>query len=269
MAKILDGKKLNAELAIKLARKIKLLKVKPKLVIIQVGDLPSSNTYIKRKKLFAEKIGALAEHKKLNSRTSEKKLINTIYKYNNDRSVHGIIVQLPLPRHIDVKNIVESIDYKKDVDGFRGNFIPATTLGILTLLEKYRVNVSGKRVVVIGRSNLVGKPTAIALLNRNATVTMCHSKTKDLSKETRRAEILVVAAGLPKLISSKHVSKGQVVVDVGINTLTNKKIVGDVDFAKVHKIVKAISPVPGGVGPMTIVSLFQNLLQAYELQRKF
>src|SRR3989344_2286698 len=266
MVKILDGKKLSSELAQKLKKIIEKLKIKPKLVIIQVGDNARSMSYIKRKIIFAEKIGALVEHKKNPENISETTLIASIRRFNADKSAHGIIVQLPLPKHIDTRRVSETIDYEKDVDGFRGHFVPATARGILTLLDKYKVKISGQKVVVVGRSEFVGKPIALALLNREATVTICHKRTRDLAREIKDADILVIAAGHPKLIKSGHVNKNQVIIDVGINILKDRKVTGDVDFKNVSKVVKAISPVPGGVGPMTIASLFQNLLEAYSLQ---
>lgn len=289
MAKILDGKKLSDSLTLGLARKVSVMsttRAKPKLVIIQVGAHEESNTYIKNKKLFGQKIGAIVEHRKYPENISQKRLAADIVRYNSDSSVHGIIVQLPISAHLDTGAVIETIDPKKDVDGmtsknvkllFEGKkevFIPATTKGILALLEGYKINPAGKKVVIVSHSTLVGKPTALAMLNLNATVTVCHSQTKNLEEETRRADILIVAAGRPKLIDKNHVTKGQIVIDVGINFIQTKqtspfvsrKIVGDVDFENVKGVVKAISPVPGGVGPMTIVSLFQNLITANRQQ---
>jgi methylenetetrahydrofolate dehydrogenase (NADP+) / methenyltetrahydrofolate cyclohydrolase len=267
MTKILDGRKLSGEIAFELEKKIKNLKAKPKLVIIQVGNLPESNSYIGRKIAFGEKIGAKVEHIKFPNKVREKKLIDAISKCNKDKSVHGIIVQLPLPKYLNPPSILEAVAEEKRVDGGK-YFIPATTRGILTILEKNRIKLIGKKAVVVGRSELVGKPTALALINLGATVTVCHSQTKNLKAETKQAEILVVAVGKPKLIGKNHVRKGQIVIDVGINIAKNKKLVGDVDFKSVSKIVKAITPVPGGIGPMTVTSLFENLLKAYFLQTK-
>ncbi len=263
---LLDGKALNLIIAENLQRKILKLKTKPKLVIIQVGNKEESNTYIKHKLKFAETIGAIAEHVKLPETISETSLLSRLEKLNRDKSVHGVIAQLPLPNQIDPKVISQAILPEKSVDG-SAFFLPATTRGILTLLDHYKVQIAGKKAVVVGRSELVGKPTTLALINRDATVTVCHSKTKNMAAETRTADILIVATGKPNLIGSKHISKHQVVVDVGIN-LVKGKLVGDVDFSKVSKIVRAISPVPGGVGPMTVASLFENLLDAYKLQTK-
>lgn len=277
MLKILDGKKLSNLLALKLTKKINRLIIKPKLVIIQIGNLAESNTYIKNKKAYALKIGAIAIHKKYPNSVKESEIISYISKSNRDPFVHGIMVQLPAPKHFDIEKVLESIDPKKDVDGltsintkhlFDNNeaFIPATAKGIIGLLEEYKIKLTGTKIVIVGQSSLVGRPAMLALLNKNATVTMCHKNTKGLEKETGRADILITAVGYPKLITRKHVSKNQVVVDIGINITKNKKIVGDVDYENVRKIVRAITPVPGGVGPMTVASLFQNLLRAYSLQ---
>ncbi|MEX2013925.1 MAG: bifunctional 5,10-methylenetetrahydrofolate dehydrogenase/5,10-methenyltetrahydrofolate cyclohydrolase, partial [Parcubacteria group bacterium] len=273
MATILDGKKLSELLALKLQKKIKKLPIKPKLVIIQIGDLEESNTYIKNKKIFAEKIGAEAIHKKYPANAQESEIISYISKSNKDKSVHGIMVQLPAPDHFDIEKVLETIDTRKDVDGltaintkhlFDNNeaFIPATAKGIVDLLEEHRVKLGGTKIVIVGQSSLVGRPAMLALLNKGATVTVCHKDTKNLERETKLARILITAVGHPKLITAKHVSPGQTVIDIGINITKNKKIVGDVDYEKVRKIVRAITPVPGGVGPMTVASLFQNLLKA-------
>lgn len=277
MAKILDGKKLSSSLAVKLTRQIGRLRVKPKIVIIQIGNLEESNTYIRNKKAYAERIGVETLHKKYPKSVKESQIISDILKYNRDSSIHGIMVQLPGPKNFDIERVLENIDSKKDVDGltaintkhlFDNNeaFIPATAKGIITLLEEYKIKLAGTKVVIVGQSSLVGRPAMLTLLNKGATVTMCHKDTKNLEDETRRASILITAVGIPKLITKKHVSKNQIVVDIGINITKDKKIVGDVDFENVDKIVKAITPVPGGVGPMTVVSLFQNLLKAYSLQ---
>lgn len=287
MSKILDGKKFSQLLALKLTKKIKRLQTKPKLVIIQIGDLAESNTYIKNKKAFALKIGVVTIHKKYPNNVKESRVISDISRCNRDSSVCGIMVQLPAPRRFNIERVLESIDPKKDVDGltsintkhlFDNNeaFIPATAKGIISLLEEYKVKLSGTKVVIVGQSSLVGRPAMLALLNKGATVTMCHKNTRALEKETKHADILITAVGHPKLITRKHVSKNQIVVDIGINIVRSNptslklrgatKIVGDVDFENVKKMVKAITPVPGGVGPMTVASLFQNLLEAYSLQ---
>ena len=293
MSKILNGKIIRDKIATKLSSQFSVLSPRPKLVIIQVGDLPESNTYIRQKVLFGQKIGATVDHKKFADDVSQEELITHISSLNTDPAISGIIVQLPIPKHLDKATIIEAIDPKKDVDGQtstnikylfenkKAGFIPATTKGILTLLNYYQIPVHGKNVTVIGRSSLVGKPTALALINLDATVTVCHSSTKKLPEKTKNADILIVAVGKAKLIKSYHVSSDQTVIDVGINPITQNrvqpssslsqkpeseplkgKLVGDVDFDEVSKIVSAITPVPGGIGPMTVASLFENLLEA-------
>lgn len=274
MSKLLDGKKVSELLAKGLAIKVRKLKNKPKLAIIQVGDLEESNTYIKKKLAFAKKIGVIAIHKKYPKNARENEIISDILKYNADVSVHGVMIQLPLSKGFNKNNILESISSKKDVDGLTAKntkllfdnseaFVPATTKGILSLFEYYKINLTGKKAIIVGQSSLVGKPTALAFLNRKATVTVCNIHTKNLEKETKSADILVVAAGHPNLITKKHVHKNQIVIDVGINILPNGKITGDADYKNIKSLVRAITPVPGGAGPMTVVSLFQNLLKAY------
>src|SRR3990167_3991799 len=306
MAKILSGKIVNEKIAKELKTEISRRSSpssgakgsKPKLVIIQVGDLPESNAYIARKKAFGEKIGAIVDHQKFPENITQEKLITVISKLNTDSSVTGIIVQMPLPKNLDKDEIIESIKPQKDVDGLtsqnikklwenkNGAIIPATTKGVLSLLSYYKIPVSRQKVVIVGRSSLVEKPTLLAFLNNDATVTVCHKATKNLPEQTKSADILVVATGKPNLIGKEHVTKGQVVVDVGINVIsqtqnselrthnstkpafepTSRQLIGDVDFDGVKNIVAAISPVPGGIGPMTVASLFENLLDAYKSQ---
>jgi len=272
MAQILDGKVVRDKIADSLKSEISKLDQKPQLVIFQVGDLPESNAYVGQKTKFGQKIGAIVKHKRLPEKISQPELIGQIEVDNNRPDVHGIIVQLPIPNRLDKNAVIEAINPQKDVDGqtsknikllFEGlsGFVPATTKGILTLLDWYKIPVSGKHIVVVGRSSLVGKPTALAFLNRDATVTVCHSKTKNLATITKTADILISAVGKINLITKNHVGKNQVVIDVGINA-ADKKLKGDVNFGEVKKIVGAISPVPGGAGPMTVASLFQNLLDA-------
>lgn len=271
MTKILDGKIVRDEIAKALSREIKRLKTNPHLVIIQVGNRADSDSYIKQKKIFGERIGAKVTHLKFKENITEKKLISTVLKCNTDKKVSGIIVQLPLPKHLNSFNVIESISPKKDVDGLtslnlkklitnnESGFLPATPKGIVSLLEYYKISLRGKKIVVVGRSPWLGKPLALLLINSGATVTVCHSRTKNLATEAKKAEMVIVATGKSKLIGKKHVSPGQVVIDVGINKVGDK-LVGDVDFGAVKNIVKAITPVPGGVGPLTVASLFQNLV---------
>lgn len=281
MTQILDGKVVRDEIAQDLKSIIYNLKSKPRLVIIQVGDNPQSNAYIGQKIKFGEKIGAIVELKKFPADVSQKDLEIKIQNLNSDSSVHGIIIQIPIPTHLDKDTLIDLINWRKDVDGLsaislkllsEGNpagYVPATTKGVLTLLGHYKIPVAGKKVVIVGRSFLVGKPTALAMLNRDATITICHSKTVDLKAETKNADILIVAIGKPNLIGKEHVSPKQIIIDVGINVEEkdgNRRLVGDVNFDDVSKIVSAITPVPGGIGPMTVASLFENLLEAYNKQ---
>jgi len=278
---ILDGKKIRDEVISELAKSFANLGYKPKLVIIQVGDRTDTNAYIRAKKIFAEKIGVEVNHIQLSEHSKQDEIVDIIQKQNSDQTVKGIIVQLPLPIEIDRDVVIDSIDPKKDVDAITAfnvkrwldgneNFLlPATARGVRTLLRYYKIELFGKKVAVVGRSTLVGKPIIAMCLNENATVFVCHSKTPDLAEITQNADVVIVAVGKQNLIRAEHVKAGQVVIDVGINTvegqklddeIIERKIVGDVDFNEVKNTVSAISPVPGGVGPLTVLSIFQNLL---------
>jgi methylenetetrahydrofolate dehydrogenase (NADP+)/methenyltetrahydrofolate cyclohydrolase len=281
---LLDGKKARLSLCQKLREKIAALSLVPKLAIVQVGDLKESAIYIHQKELFGKEIGVAVSVTRFPSDVGEELIVSEIIRMNADEGVSGIIVQLPLPSHLDKNRIINSISPLKDVDGLtnanlkllwenkNGGFLPATTKGILSLLEFYGIPVSGKKVVVVGRSSLVGKPTALALLNRDATVTICHSKTARLELLTRQADVLISAVGKPKFLTKDFISAGQVVIDVGISVVGTEKtekgekriLSGDVDFENVQKLVSAITPVPGGVGPMTVFSLFENVVTASE-----
>ena len=285
--KILDGKTVRDYIANKIKIELTRFKAKPKLVIIQVGNDERSSVYVKQKKIFGEKLGFEVEYIQLDKpkgdiKVFERDIISRIESFNSNKFINGIIIQLPLPKNIDPLKIIETIDPEKDVDGLNSKnlrfllegrpinghgFIPATTKGILLLLDFYKISIEGKKVVVIGRSLLVGRPIALSFLNRNATITICHSKTKNLKQEIKNADIVVTAIGEPKFINKSFVKAGQVIVDVGI-TKVGDVLLGDVDFKGVSGVVKAISPVPGGVGPMTVVSLFENLLIAYKRQHK-
>ena len=297
-AKILDGKKLSGEIAEKLKSQVSKLKIKPALAIIQVGDLPQSSSYIERKKNYGANIGATVHHIMLPEKVAEKKIIELITELNLRKDIHGIIVQLPIPKNLNTPKILEIIDPKKDVDGLHSHnaflmyeggiggrneknipkgLAPATAKGIITLLKANDIDLVGKKVLVIGRSLLVGKPTAMLMLGENATVTIAHNYTKDLNKVCKENDIIVVAVGKAGLIGKKALKKGHIVVDVGTNSvsgpktleeISKKKLVGDVVFNEASKIVAAISPVPGGVGPMTVTSLFENLLDAYAMQKE-
>ena len=270
MAIILDGKKLRDKIFENLKQKLNNMSEKPTLAVILVGDDPASQIYVKNKKKTAENLGINSIVINYPSNISEKILLDKIQELNNDNKITAILVQLPLPKHIDKFKIIDAIAPEKDVDGltpynsgklFSGEepyVYPCTPKGILLLLDEYNIELEGKHVVVIGRSNLVGKPVAQMLLNRNATVTMCHSHTKNLSDITKTADIVVSAVG-KNIIGEKMLKSDCVVVDVGIFKDINGKICGDVDFANASKIAAYISPVPGGVGPMTIASLMLNV----------
>ena len=275
---IIDGKKTAAELREELKKKITELKstfnAVPGLTVILVGDDPASKIYVKNKEKFAKEIGMNSEVIRYPADLEEKKLLNKIKELNKNDKVSGILVQLPLPKHIDKRKVIEAIDHGKDVDGFHpmnvGNLssgydssIPCTPLGCSLLLKKVEKNLSGKHAVIIGRSNLNGKPMTQLLLKENCTVTITHSKTKDLKAECNRADIIIAAVGIPKLVKGDWVKKGTIVIDVGINK-TDSGIVGDVDYEEVSKIAKAITPVPGGVGPMTIACLLNNTVECFK-----
>lgn len=275
---IIDGKKVSSHIKDNIAAEVKILKNKtgktPGLAVVLVGDDPASAVYVKNKNKTCKNIGFQSFEHILPENTSEDKLLNLINELNNDDQVNGILVQLPLPSHISSKKILVSINPQKDVDGFHlenvgrlvtGNalFKPCTPAGIIKLLDEYKIEIEGKNAVIIGRSNIVGKPVSFLLLERNATVTICHSRTKDLPSITRSADILIAAIGKPNFVSLDMVKNNAVVIDVGINRLDGK-LVGDVDFTSVSKQASLITPVPGGVGPMTIAMLMENTLQAFK-----
>jgi len=267
---ILDGRALRDKILRALALKIRKFKIKPTLAIILVGEEPASEIYVRRKEAAALEIGANFQLIKKPKTTRQTELEEIVKTLNHDRKVSGIVVQKPLPSQIASDEIDLLVDPAKDVDGLNpiSPFIPATTRGIFELLTAYKIKIEGKKVVVVGRSKLVGLPTALEFLNQDATVTICHSKTGDLAAETRLADILVVAVGRPKLIKANMVKPGAVVIDVGTNRLaiSNKRqatrIVGDVDFDNVKEVASMITPVPGGVGPMTVAALMMNLVEA-------
>ena len=275
---ILDGKSIKNKILDELKDEVSKLSIKPKLVVIQVGNNEASNVYIKQKENMCNYIGYVYEHIRLDENTSTDSLLELIDKLNNDNSVNGILVQLPLPDKIDSNMVVNSISSLKDVDGltdlnngmlFHGkdSLYSCTPYGVMELLDRYDIELAGKNVVIVGRSDLVGKPMAMMMLNKNATVTICHSKTRNLSEFTKKADILVVAVGRPNFITGDMVSDDTVVIDVGINRLENG-LCGDVDFESMKDKVKFITPVPGGVGPMTVAMLAKNVLKAYKIQNK-
>jgi len=288
MAKILDGKIVRNEIMADLKKKIGDFTVVPNLAIIKIGDDPDSAIYVKNKIAFAKKIGVnafiVAFPENINGQKSEitqEMLLAGIEKLNKDESINGIIVQSPLPGPLNWLEAVEKVVPEKDVDGLcsvntkkllandKTGIIPATARGVLTLLNYYKIPIKGKKVVVMGRSLLVGKPIAAVMINNGATVTVVHSQTLEPEKITREADILIVAIGRPELVGADYVREGQIVIDVGISSVINsdgtKKIYGDVDFESVKSLVSAISPVPGGVGPMTVASLFQNLVENVQI----
>lgn len=289
VTKILDGKIVRDEIMADLKKKISELKVVPTLAIIMIGNNPDSEIYVRRKLDFAKKIGANAfvvnlmaprkdllsdSRSDLGDEITQEILFAGIEKLNKDKNVHGIIIQSPLPSPLNWAEAVQKIAPEKDVDGMHSNMTPATARGVLSLLNYYQVPVKGRRIVVMGRSALVGHPIAVLLKNNGAEVAVIHSQTPEPEKITREADILIVAIGKPELVGAEYVKEGAVVVDVGITSVLVKdkdgqeikKIYGDVDFESVKNIVSANSPVPGGVGPMTVASLFQNLLESCERQ---
>lgn len=271
---ILDGKKLNKEIALDLKKQIADFSITPKLNIVQIGENSASNVYIERKIKYAREIGAEVVVTNFPAGVSEKEVISFIHSVNEDEKIHGIIVQLPIPKNLNSTQIINAISPQKDVDGLtatniyklvchdKSGLVPATARGIVTLLQKNQIKISGENVLIIGRSLLVGKSTALHFLNFNATVSICHSQTKNLREYTQKADIIVTATGQLGLIKDELIKEGQVIVDVGIS-FVNGKIFGDVSLKNPEK-VKALSPVPGGVGPMTVASLFENLIQAYQ-----
>ena len=268
---ILDGKKTSEEILNRLAEKVKTMDKKPKLAVILVGNDPASEIYVRSKERAAQRIGVGSVVVKLPENTDDATLISKIQELNNDETVTGILVQLPLPKHIDKNKVIDAISPKKDIDCFTSEnvgrlmqgrkpyFYPVTPQGIIMLLDEYGIDVKGKHAVVIGRSNIVGKPMAQMLLDRDATVTICHSKTENIEDIIKTADILISAVG-KKVVRCKMVKCESVVIDVGISRDNNGKIVGDLEFDDLVNVVKYITPVPGGVGPMTIASLMVNLL---------
>jgi len=275
---IIDGKKVAADLRADLKKKVAELKsnynAAPGLTVVLIGEDPPSKIYVKNKEKFAKEVGMNSEVIRYPENVEEKVVLNKIKELNNNDKVSGILVQLPLPKHIDKRKVVETILPSKDVDGFHpmnvGNLssgydsnIPCTPLGCYLLLKKVEKNLNGKHAVVIGRSNLNGKPMTQLLLKENCTVTITHSKTRDLKAECSRADIVIAAVGRPKLVKGDWIKKGAIVIDVGINK-TDSGLVGDVDFDEVSKVAKAITPVPGGVGPMTIACLLNNTVECFK-----
>lgn len=281
MAQIIDGRKISQEIKDELKQKVAAYKeqgTEIALAVIQVGQDPASTVYVGNKKKACEYIGIKSVAYELPEETTEAELLEIIGKLNQDDSIYGILVQLPVPKHINEDRIIQAIDPKKDVDGFhpqsvgalsigQPGFVSCTPAGIIQLLKRSGISINGKECVVIGRSNIVGKPMALLLLRENGTVTVCHSKTENLKEVTKRADILVAAVGKPKMIDASYVKEGAVVIDVGIHRNENNKLCGDVDFESVEPVAGAITPVPGGVGPMTIAMLMHNCVEAVEIRK--
>jgi len=280
MAELIDGKKVSLHIREEVAREVEKLKnetgTTPGLAAVLVGDNPASEIYVRNKRKACEQVGIYSEEYKLLKETTEKELLSLIDRLNDNKKIHGILVQLPLPEQIESTKILRSVSPSKDVDGFHpenvgllveGNprFISCTPNGIMKMLDFYNLEIKGKEAVVVGRSNIVGKPTAMLLLHRHATVTICHSRTTRLDEVTRRADILVAAIGRPNFITEDMVKEGAVVIDVGINRNEDGTLIGDVDFEKVKGKASYITPVPGGVGPMTIAMLLWNTLESAKM----
>ncbi|MBE6614435.1 MAG: bifunctional methylenetetrahydrofolate dehydrogenase/methenyltetrahydrofolate cyclohydrolase FolD [Ruminococcaceae bacterium] len=277
MAKIIDGKKIAAEtradIAVRTSAFTKKYGFAPGLAVIIVGEDPASQVYVRNKKKACEEVGFYSQVYEMPADTTIDELLLKIEELKRDEKIHGILVQLPLPKHLDEKAVIAAIPPEKDVDAFHlintgkimlgeYSFLPCTPAGVMKMLEYEGIDVSGKECVVIGRSNIVGKPMAMLLLHANGTVTICHSRTRDLAEVTRRADILVVAIGKADFVTGDMVKEGAVVIDVGMNRREDGKLTGDVDFSSVEPKVSAITPVPGGVGPMTITMLLENTLTA-------
>ena len=280
MALLIDGKRISAEIKDELKEEVVQLKeqgITGALAVIQVGNDPASTVYVGNKKKACEYIGIRSLAYELPEETPEEELLQLIKELNDRDDVNGILVQLPLPAHMDEDKVIQTISPKKDVDGFhpqsvgalsigQPGFVSCTPAGVIQLLKRTGVEINGKECVIVGRSNIVGKPMALLMLRENATVTVCHSHTKDLKEVTKRADILIVAIGKPKFITKEYVKDGAVVIDVGIHRGADGKLCGDVDYDDVAPITHAITPVPGGVGPMTIAMLMNNCVEAKGLQ---
>ncbi len=279
-AKIIDGKAIAASLRQEMTEEVAQLKkegIVPGLAVVIVGDDPASKVYVGQKEKGCAQTGIYSEKYVLPADVSEEELLVLVNKLNVDDKINGILAQLPLPKQINEKKVLYAINPAKDVDGFHPEnigklvigeetFLPCTPHGIMILLERAGIDLKGKEAVVVGRSNIVGKPISLMLLSKSATVTICHSKTKDLSFHTKRADVLVAAVGKPKMIKGEMIKEGAVVIDVGVNRLENGKLAGDVDFESVSVKASAITPVPGGVGPMTITMLLKNTIKAARMQ---
>lgn len=282
MAELIDGKKISQEIKDELKEKVAKLKeqgISICLAVIQVGNNPASTVYVGNKKKACAYIGIESLAYELPEETTEEELLNLVKELNEKKEVNGILVQLPLPEHIDEDKVIKTIAPEKDVDGFhpqsvgalsigQKGFVSCTPAGIIELLKRSGVEIAGRECVIIGRSNIVGKPMALLLLRENGTVTVCHSRTKNLKEVTRRADILVVAIGKAKFVDADYIKEGAVVIDVGMDRDENGKLCGDVDFESAEKKASAITPVPGGVGPMTIAMLMHNCVESAQMSQE-
>lgn len=281
MARIIDGKQISLDIKNELKEKVAKYKeqgIEITLVVVKVGNDPASAVYVRNKEKACEYVGINSKTLALPEETTEEELLNVVKELNEDKNVNGILVQLPLPKHIDESKVLLTIDSTKDVDGFHpvnvgkmvigeDTFLPCTPAGIIEMIKRTDIDIEGKECVVIGRSNIVGKPMAMLMLKENATVTIAHSRTKDLKEVTKRADIIVAAIGKAKFVTADYVKEGAVVIDVGMNRDENGKLCGDVDFESVSKVASAITPVPGGVGPMTVTMLLVNCLRSVEINK--
>ena len=281
MAEIIDGKELAKKVRKELKKEVELLKEKginPKLAVIMVGNDPGSTVYVRNKSKACEKVGIEFEEFLFDEKTEEKELLDLIDKLNEDDSIHGILLQCPVPKHIDVNKAFRRISPNKDVDGFNpinvGNltigedaFISCTPYGVVKMFEEYNIETEGKRAVILGRSNIVGKPMIQCMLNKNSTVTVCHSRTQNIGEVIKEADIVIAAIGKPNFVKADMVKDGAVVIDVGINRLEDGTITGDVDYENVAEKASFITPVPGGVGPMTIAMLLNNVVKAAKIEK--
>lgn len=282
MAVIIDGKNLAKKIRNNLKVECDKLKEKgiiPKLAVIMVGDNPASKVYVKNKSIACNEVGIEYKEYLLDANIKQENLLDLIKKLNNDETVNGILLQSPIPEHLNINEAFKAITYLKDVDGFtpssvgklcigEDTFVSCTPLGVIKMFEEYNIDLNGKDVVILGRSNIVGRPLIQCCLQKNATVTVCHSKTKSLEEHTKRADVIISAIGKPKFVTADMVKNNVVIIDVGINRDENGKLVGDVDFENVEKKASYITPVPGGVGPMTIAMLMNNVIKATKEQYK-
>ena len=282
MATIIDGKKVSQKIREELKEECEEIKkqgIIPKLAVIMVGDNPASKVYVRNKNKACQEIGIEYEEYLLKSEITQEKLIELIEDLNNRKDINGILLQSPIPNHLDINEAFRKISPEKDVDGFhpanigklilnQDTFVSCTPYGIMKLFAEYNIDLNGKHVVILGRSNIVGKPLIACCLNRNATVTVCHSKTENLEEHTKKADILIVAIGKANFVKKEMIKDGAVIIDVGINRTDEGKLTGDVDFENVKDVAGYITPVPGGVGPMTIAMLMNNVIKAARLQNK-